>query len=189
MRNALTLVLTLLSGMVVCAQTDSLSADTLFYDDTVEYSAPKKNPIYYFGSPFCEHFLELRYTSGDDGLGLGAMYSYLPEVWGFNVSAFMMDYNYYWLSGGAAYRLSKPWSHFDWHLYGNAGLSYDNSAIHRLHPTLEMGIRCASADGMGQFCITSGTLGVMTNFDGMYLTFGIGLSLTTALSLLLFLIP
>ena len=140
----------LLSGMVAYAQTDSLSADTLFYDDTVEYSAPKKNPIYYFGSPFCEHFLELRYTSGDDGLGLGAMYSYLPEVWGFNVSAFMMDYNYYWLSGGAAYRLSKPWSHFDWHLYGNAGLSYDNSAIHQLHPTLEMGIRCASADGMGQ---------------------------------------
>ena len=163
MRKALTLALMLLSGMVACAQTDSLSADTLFYDDTVEYSAPKKNPIYYFGSPFCEHFLELRYTSGDDGLGLGAMYSYLPEVWGFNVSAFMMDYNYYWLSGGAAYRLS-----------------YDNSAIHQLHPTLEMGIRCASADGMGQFCITSGTLGVMTNFDGMYLTFGIGLSLTTA---------
>ena len=189
MRGFVTLVLMLLGGVVACAQTDSLAADAAFYDDTAEYSAPKKNPIYYFGSPFCEHFLELRYTSGPDGFGLGAMYSYNPEVWGFNVSAFMMDYNYYWFSGGAVYRLSKPWTTYDWHLYGNVGVSYDHTAIHQLHPTIEGGLRCAAPNGLGKFCLTSGSVGVMTNFDGVYITFGIGLSLVTALSMFLFLIP
>lgn len=193
MRKVLTLALMLLSGMVVCAQyegvVDSLAVDSAYNNDTVEFFAPKKNPIYYFGSPFCEHFCELRYTSGPDGFGLGAMYTYLPEVWGFNVSAFMMDLDYYWLSGGAAYRLSKPWSDFDWHLYGNVGLSFDHAAIHQLRPTVEAGIRWSEAKGLGRFSLTSGTLGLMTNFDGVYITFGIGLTISSVLSFLLFLIP
>ncbi len=193
MRKTIILALLLLSGMAACAQyegeADSLAADTLLYDDTVVYSAPKRNPIYYFGSPFCEHFCELRYTTGPDGLGLGAMYTYLPEVWGFNVSAFMMELDYFWLSGGAAYRLSKPWSDADWHLYGNVGLSYDYAAIHQLRPTVEAGFRWSQAKGLGSFSITSGSLGLMTNFDGVYITFGIGLTISSALSLLLFLIP
>ena len=189
MRKTLTLSLMLLCGMAVCAQTDSIAAGRAFYDDTVEYYAPKKNPIYYFGSPFCEHFFEFKYTAGPDGFGLGAMYSYLPEVWGFNASAYMMDIGYYWLSGGAAYRLSKPWNDADWHLYGNVGLCYDEGAIYQLHPTLEAGVRWSEAKGLGKFCLTSGSIGMMTNFDGMYITFGIGLSISTVLSFLLFLIP
>ena len=52
-------------------------------------------------------------------------------------------------------------------------------------PSLEAGIRWASPEGMRGFCYSSGTLGVMTNFDGVYVTFGLGLSVGTLFSLIL----
>ena len=187
MRRTLTFALMLLCGTVVCAQNDlvadSLAADTAYYYDTVEYSAPKRNPIYYFGNPFCDHFCEIKALAGLWDVGIGLDYTYLPEVWGFNVSG-MVGLNNLWLSGGADYRLSKPWSEMDWHLYGNAGIRCEDGSFSQIRPTLEAGIRLASPEGLGRFCHTSGTLGVLTDFDGVYVTFGLGLSVTTLLSLL-----
>jgi hypothetical protein len=90
-----------------------------------------------------------------------------------------------WLSGGAAYRLSKLWSRYDWHLYGNAGVCCEDGSFRHIRPSLEAGIRWASPEGMRGFCYSSGTLGVMTNFDGVYVTFGLGLSVGTLFSLIL----
>ena len=82
MKRQLIIGLLLLSLYPVAAQTDStVWADDMGYDSVV-YSAPRRNPIYYFGSPFCEHFAELRVGYGDGSLGLGLNYTYLPEVWG-----------------------------------------------------------------------------------------------------------
>ena len=100
MRKVLTLALMLLSGMVVCAQyegvADSLAVDSAYYNDTVEFFAPKKNPIYYFGSPFCEHFCELRYTSGPDGFGLGALFFKLINEYNYDRGSFsnFMEYTF-----------------------------------------------------------------------------------------------
>ena len=100
MKKVLTAILLIVCGAAASAQVDTVGragtpADTNYYYDTVEYFAPKRNPIYYFGSPFCDHFFELRCILGGDDIGLGALYTYLPEVWGFNVSASMMDVKYF----------------------------------------------------------------------------------------------
>ena len=193
MKKVLTAILLIVCGAAAFAQVDTVGragtpADTNYYYDTVEYFAPKRNPIYYFGSPFCDHFFELRVILGGGNIGLGAMYTYLPEVWGFNVSASMMDVKYFMLSGGAAYRLSKPWSEYDWHLYGNAGISFDYYGSPRLRPTVEAGVRFASAMGLDKLCMSSGSLGIMTDFNRVYATFGIGLSISAILSIFLLLV-
>ena len=90
--------LTLLLTTAAYAQTDSIRShpnDTIetgpyAYFDTAEYEGkmfykPRRNPIYYFGNPFCEHFAEGRLIIGPEGIGLGGVYSYIPEGGGVNV--------------------------------------------------------------------------------------------------------
>ena len=191
MKRILTIAALLLAGVYVFAQSDT-AGDTLYssysaVDDTVEYHAPKRNPIYYFGNPFNDHFAEIKLFAGPYDAGVGIDYTYLPEVWGINASGHI-GYANLWLSSGASYRLSKPWSDSDWHLYGNAGICCEDGSFRHIRPTLEAGIRWASPNGLNHFCYSSGTLGAMTNFDGVYFTFGMGLSLGTMLSLILLLI-
>ena len=191
---------TLLLTTAAYAQTDSIRShpnDTIetgpyAYFDTAEYEGkmfykPRRNPIYYFGNPFCEHFAEGRLIIGPEGIGLGGVYSYIPEVWGFNVSTTLLNSSFYWVSGGGAYRLSKPWTYFDWHLYSNIGLNYDNHSKPVIYPTLEAGVRLASPDGSGKFCMTSASVGVLTDFHSVYVTMGFGISITAVVAMLLLL--
>lgn len=191
MKRILTLTALLLAGVYGYAQNDKVD-DSLYYaysaiDDTVEYHAPKRNPIYYFGNPFNDHFAEIRLFAGPYDAGVGLDYTYLPEVWGFNLSG-NIGFANLWLSGGTSYRLSKPWSNNDWHLYGNVGICCEDGSFRHIRPTLEVGIRWASPEGIRHFCYSSGTLGVMTNFDGVYFTLGFGLSVGALFSLVLLLL-
>ena len=187
MKRQLIISLLLLSLYPLAAQTDStVWADDMGYDSIV-YSAPRRNPIYYFGSPFCEHFAELRVGYGDGSLGLGLNYTYLPEVWGAHLAAFW-DGQSRWLVAGAEYRLSKPWNRLDWHLYGSAGFCQEIPRPSTLRPAAEVGIRLAEGERSGKFCYTSGTIGVMTDFDRVFVTVGIGLSISLLFSTLILLI-
>ena len=119
---------------------------------------------------------------GFDDIGLGVNYTYLPEVWGGHVTGYVL--NTIWVLGGPDYRLSKPWNDIDWHLYGSVGFCY-NSDYDRLHPAMEMGFRIASPTGSGKFSINSATFGAMTNFESVYVTLGLSISLCTLFTLLL----
>ncbi|MBQ9864911.1 MAG: hypothetical protein IJM33_06175 [Bacteroidales bacterium] len=187
MKRQLIISLLLLSLYPLAAQTDSAVwvGDTGY--DSVVYSAPRKNPIYYFGSPFCEHFAELKAGYGNGSLGLGLNYTYLPEVWGAHLSGYW-DGRSRWLVAGAEYRLSKPWNSLDWHLYGSAGICQPVTQPSSLRPAAEVGIRLADSDRSGKFCYTSGTIGVMTDFDRVFVTVGIGLSVSLLFSTLILLI-
>ena len=184
MRRALIYTAFILSWLCAAAQSRDVVDTSAATYDTVQYFAPKVNPIRYFGSPFCNHFAEIRLFTGLYDAGVGLDYTYLPEIWGFNLAG-NVGYANLWLSGGAAYRLSKPWSRYDWHLYGNVGVCCEDGSFRHVRPSLEAGIRWASPEGMRGFCYSSGTLGVMTNFDGLYVTFGLGLSVGTLFSLIL----
>ncbi len=156
--------------------------DSAYYEDE-PVQAPNINPIYYFGSPFSAHFAELKFFAGIGDRGFGIDYAYLPEVWGFHVNG-MVGRAGYWVSAGGDLRLSKPWSKADWHCYGSVGVSGGDNP---LRPTLEAGVRVAAVEHDGKFCITSGTLGVMTNFQGVFVTVGFGLSICVLASAAVFL--
>lgn len=181
MRRLLLIMAWLAAAVTAAAQVEpaqQLPDDSLYYDAAAEevYQQPRINPIYYFGSPFCEHFSELRFLVGIEDMGLGFDYAYLPEVWGFHVSAIFGGYNEYFLAG-ADYRLSKPWDNADWHLYGSLGACLGNHGDY-LRPALEVGLRAASPIQQGRFCFTSGTLGVLTTGDTWYLTIGCSLTIS-----------
>ncbi|MBO4600268.1 MAG: hypothetical protein J5641_05970 [Bacteroidales bacterium] len=186
MKKALIISLLLLCLAPMRAQTDSLLvpkvADTAYSED--DYQAPNINPIYYFGSPFCEHFAEGKVFAGIDDYGLGFNYTYLPEVWGGHLTGYVL--NTLWVMVGPDYRLSKPWQTIDWHVYGSAGVFYDGDfAI--WHPAMEVGVRAGSGVNDGKFCFNSGTLGLMTNFEGIYVTLGLSLTISALMTLLLLL--
>ena len=186
MKKALIIGLMILGVTPLWAQTDSvlvpLSDDTLYSED--EYQAPNINPIYYFGNPFSEHFAEAKAFVGIEDIGVGLSYAYLPEVWGFNLSAYA--HNTLWVLGGPCYRLSKPWSDYDWHLFGSLGINYDEDFA-TLRPAMEVGVRANFFDIGGKFCMNSASLGVMTNFDGTYVTVGASLSISLICLILLLL--
>lgn len=186
MKRLLLIGLLLLCHISMRAQTDSVAVpqweDTAYSEE--EYQAPNIHPIYYFGSPFCEHFAEMKLFLGFDDLGLGFNYTYLPEVWGGHLTGYTL--NTLWVMGGPDYRLSKPWDNTDWHLYGSLGFCYDGD-YDLLHPAMEVGLRIASPTGSGTFCINSVTFGAMTNFESFYVTMGLSISLCTLFSLLLIL--
>jgi hypothetical protein len=177
MKKALIIGLLLWGLAPLRAQTDSVSAtvpyDTAYSED--EYQAPNINPIYYFGSPFSDHFAEAKIFLGTMDVGAGLSYAYLPEVWGFNLSAYA--HNTLWVLAGAEYRLSKPWNKHDWHLFGSAGINYDEDFA-TTRPAMEVGVRATFWDTGTKFCTNSASLGVMTDFDGVYVTVGASLSLS-----------
>lgn len=92
------------------------------YDDTPEgFGAGRRNPIYYYGHNFSTISIEFSYLEGSSDRAWGAMVSYTPEVWGGYASCHIGEY-YLWGSCGAEYRLSKPWSDLDWHLFGGVAV-------------------------------------------------------------------
>lgn len=187
MRRLLLIIAWLAAAFTAAAQVDSLPQqplpnDSLFYDYAAEetFQKPNKNPIYYFGSPFCEHFAEVRFIASTDDFAVGADYAYLPEVWGFHVCA-MVGKKYNWLMAGADYRLSKPWSNVDLHLYGSLGVAQSEYWKY-VRPALEAGVRVGAAEQLGRLCLTSGTLGLLTTGDNLYVTVGFGLTISVLAS-------
>jgi len=186
----LTLTL-LLFAATLWAQSDSTITSGIAQDDTsayeeVQYRAPNRNPIYYFGSPFASHFAELNFLLGAHDLGIGLTYTYLPEVWGGHITGFT-GLAARWLMVGADYRLSKPWTKSDWHLYGSFGYrhgtsdgSFLSSATRQkmvYGPAMEVGVRLGRIPSWGSFCMTSGSLGVLTDFQTVYVALGFSTSL------------
>ena len=170
--------------MPVQVHTDSVAdtnipADARAYDEEADegYRNPNKNPIYYFGSPFCEHFCEIQYVAGKGEIGIGIDYAYVPEVWGFHVSGYLGISNW-WVAPGVDFRLSKPWNQKDWHLYGSAGVCIPHGDTNPIRPLAEVGVRYAGDGTWGNFCMRSAKVGVMTNFDGVFVTFGFSLSIS-----------
>lgn len=182
MRRLLTLLALTLALATAHAQSDSAFVtqsavdDTAYYMEELAYQKPVANPLRLFGSPFCEHFMEASSIVGVGDIALGISYAYVPEVWGGRVQ-YQYGFNHRWLALGPELRLSKPWNEADWHIYGTVGASIekDNNAV---RPTLEFGARVAPGQNRGRFCFSSYSMGVMTNFDGVYLTFGFGLSVS-----------
>ena len=186
MKHALTIVLLMLMLCRLQAQNDSLTGSPLentAYDEEV-YEAPNINPIYYFGSPFSEHFAEAKLFLGTDDIGAGLSYCYIPEVWGFNISAYV--HNTLWAVAGAEYRLSKPWNRSDWHLFGSVGVNYEVDFA-TVRPAMEVGARVTLFSTGNKFCLNSASVGVLTDFDGVYVTVGTSLSLSLIFMSLFFL--
>lgn len=192
------LLMLLLTSSVVCAQNEGHTAtDTnaknasYSYYESVPYKAPNRNPLYYFGSPFAEHFAEIDFILGSADLGIGFTYTYLPEVWGGHITG-RTGYENDWLMAGADYRLSKPWSRIDGHLYASAGCriqtyQHPHTTVPKYAPALEAGIRIGSIPSFSKFCMTSAKVGVLTDFQDAYLTLGLSISLTAMASSLILL--
>lgn len=176
----------------------NINADAIAIDDTAYeeegYSATYRNPIYYFGNPFCAHFAECRFTIGE-AFGLGVSYTYLPEVWGIHatVGTFLrIDHDLHcsnlMLSVGPDYRLSKPWSLYDFHFFGSIGIRcLDRDKTIPARPTLEVGAQMSHAGNPGGFCFNSGSLSLLTDFQHFYVTLGVSLSLSVIASSLVIL--
>lgn len=190
MKKILLAVALLLLTSTMWAQSDSTITSGIAQDDTstyqeVHYKAPNRNPIYYFGSPFASHFAELNFMLGSDDMGIGLTYAYLPEVWGGHITG-MVGFRARWLMLGADYRLSKPWTKSDWHLYGSFG--YRHGALNGsllsstpkdqmgFKPAAEVGIRLGRIPSWGSFCLSSASLGLLTDFNNVYVTFGFSTS-------------
>lgn len=156
------------------------------YEEIV-YQAPNVNPIYLFGSPFCEHFAELGFLLGIEDQGIGLTYAYLPEVWGGHATAYM-GYETLWLMGGADYRMSKPWSKCDVHLCGSAGVCCMDRSFGQMRPAAGLGLRVSEPADRGRLSLVSGNVGVVTDFNTYYLTLGFSLSLAALASAFLLLI-
>ena len=181
MRRILTVAILLATSLSAVAQTDTAAVlhwdgglDSVVYDD--EFQRPSKHPIYYFGNPFCDHFLELKTSVGPEDWAVGITYAYLPEVWGVHVTSYLgTEYN--WLLAGTQYRLSMPWTPLDWHLYGSLGITRSMYRSQTL-PALEVGVRVGSPQGTGSFCTTSATAGFLTTGKYLFFTVGLGLSIS-----------
>lgn len=220
MKKTLIAILLLASVSVTWAQVDSIDVSAIAKDDTAalsvpdasldisaiaiddtgnyefeNYSSPLRNPIYYFGNPFASHFASTRFMIGKT-FGFGFEYAYIPEVWGFQVSAgtilrinndISISCSNLLLSAGADYRLSKPWSEYDFHLFGCVGISCLDRDKAAPRPTLEAGIRMAGTNAIKDFCINSGSLSIMTDFQTYYVTLGVSLALSTVTAAFLFL--
>lgn len=145
------------------------------------YSPSRVNPLRLFGSPFCNHFAEFKYFGGWDDYGVGLSYTYLPELWGGHVTAYVGDMSYS-IMAGAEYRLSKPWNNVDWHLYGSVGVRQKQCMGVTTRPMAELGLRVANGGPKGGFCYSSGTLGVMYDGRDAYVTIGFGVSITALAS-------
>lgn len=178
---------------VAKATPGSLPSDSLFLNaraqdstalstqEEVSYRLPGKNPIYYFGSPFASHFFEIPVLIGVDNkdfdIGIGINYSYVPEVWGFNIQA-MTSLEANWYMVGAIYRLSKPWNSFDWQVFGNVGLRHAHPLYrddYTYLPTLSVGIRLAEPLLPIFLSSTNYSLSALTDFQRIYLMFGISI--------------
>lgn len=179
MRHGLTFVILTLLFLHAGAQVDSAGyapaeTDTGYYEE-VDYHSPSRNPIYYFGSPFADHFFEAKMLLGIYDVALGLNYTYLPEVWGGHLSI-LYGIEHTWITGGAEYRLAKPWSTYDWHLYGGLGVAMGRRETHSA-PAIEAGIRMAAPAEDDRFSLLSGTMGVMTTGREWYFTFSISATL------------
>lgn len=174
MKQLYVFFLILLCSFGLSAQVDS----TLYYnsdESQLVYSKPNVNLLKLFGSSFSEHFAEVKYLASTTEFGVGFNYSHIPELWGYNVTAAYSPSSI-WMGGGACLRLSDPWSEFDWHIYGNAGLRmYHLPDNHLVRPTLEVGFRWAKGVDVGKFSVNSGALGILTDFRQMYITINFGL--------------
>lgn len=162
-------------------------------EEEITYRAPQRNAIYYFGSSFAEHFIEMPFAmsfsqyEGLEDIGIGLSYTYLPEVWGGNLTAYRTL-----LGGcvmpGVVYRLSKPWQRVDWQAYANVGYFHNSyfAGPNAYSPAVAAGIRCGGTH-WGKFSIVSGTIGAMSDFGNVYFTLGFNIS-WIALTDLLFLL-
>lgn len=205
MRRLLLHIVFVLICTDVWCQNDTVRSEAQPYDTATYYyyydsayhpqalvQAPNRNPIYYFDSPFCDHFLELKNLFSRGAFGWGLSYTYLPEVWGGNLS-FVSGSDYLtkssltYLSAGCNYRLSRPWWTVDLQLVGDVGVLASNN-FSWIRPTLEAGCRLSWGEGFGRFSLNSISLGVMTDFNGIYGTVGLSLILAP-LSIILFAIP
>ncbi len=190
-RLLITLPLLLLAA-TMWAQSDSTITAGIAQDDTsatpaeVRYKTPNRNPIYYFGSPFASHFAELNFMLGSNDLGTGLTYTYLPEVWGGHITG-MVGFTGRWLMAGGDYRFAKPWSRADWHLYGSLGYRYGSlngtilstASLDHIgyRPAMEVGIRLGGIPSRGSFCMNSAKLGLLTDFQNVYVTIGFSASI------------
>ena len=186
------------SGM---AQGDTSATSGMARDDTsryeeVQYKAPNRNPIYYFGSPFAHHFAEVDFLLGLNDLGIGFTYTYLPEVWGGHITG-IAGFCARWLMVGTDYRLSKPWNKSDWHLYGSLGYRHGtkdrtlmaNAPRNNIGfgPAMEVGVRVGRVPSHGTFCLTSANLGLLTDFQNVYVTLGFSCTMAVLASAFIFL--
>lgn len=149
-----------------------------YYEEPLVYSKPQRNALAYFGSSFAEHFLDVKCMVGADDVGIGLNYTFIPEIWGFNLTAYDC-FDSQWALAGFNYRLSKPWNRCDWQLYGDLGVGYyDNPYIGIGYtPAIEAGVRLSGSNGR-HFGHYSGTIGVLTDMQRTYFTFGVSISLT-----------
>lgn len=183
-----------MAAMMATAQNDSIPTTGIAQDDSsyvqeeVEYRAPRRNPIYYFDSPFASHFVECKMMAGAADLGLGVEYAYLSEVWGFHVSGIAGIFSS-WGLAGVNYRLSSPWANADYQVYGSFGFrnGIDDSFVvdyntRCMRPALELGMRVSAVDGWGRFSTTSVSLGYLTDFTHNYVTLGLNVSICTAIT-------
>ena len=180
MKRFLVVLLLLLSGGMASAQNDTVALPDAVADSDAyafeEYTAPRRNPLRYFGSPFADHYCEARLMIGSCDNALGVAYTYLPEVWGGHFSA-MWGLNCYWLTGGADLRLSKPWSDYDWHLFGSVGAGQDRFD-RRWHPMGEVGVRMGAPSNPDRFGHLSGSLSVCLTDEGWAVVCGLSITLT-----------
>lgn len=124
------LLLVLLSSFGVAMAQNVIGAP-VYYSDSTQYrpghgTAYDSNPrLHRYGTKgfaksendFNKIFLEAKAMIGTLDATLGASLTYVPDDWGLYASC-MWGVNYDWSSFGGVYRLSGPYSQYDWQLYG-----------------------------------------------------------------------
>lgn len=151
---------------------DSTNVDSAYCD--YEYSASKYNPLKYFGSPFAVHFGEVKYIIGKKEMSYGINYANIPELWGWHIWSAISNKRS-WVTAGADYRLSKPWSKYDCSTFGSLGINITNGINPNYKPTFEIGFRIAEGETAGKFNFFSGTMSLITDGQNFYVSIGMSL--------------
>lgn len=142
------------------------------------YVRPKHHYFNSLDDQYCGFFAEAELLLGDHTIAAGANLTYLPERWGAYVSLLGGTRGSY-LSAGPALRLSGYDDDIDWHLYG--GIMFAPR-----HLGAEAGVRIAAPQRRGDFCWTSGSMGLGVINGDTYFTLGFSLHIM-AVSTLTFL--
>lgn len=181
MKKILLMMAVLLIGSTTLAQ--NVIGSPVYYNDSTQYrpghgmgyeNERKTHPYHPLhlkqDYDYNKVFVETRLMLGGLDAAWGLDLSYVPGDWGGYVSN-MWGSNYDYMSAGAVYRLSAPYSDYDWQLYG--GLLFGPGM------GCEGGVRVAFDNfGRNNFSWWSASLGVGSIQGYGFVKIGLSIGLT-----------
>ena len=142
-------------------------------DTAMPYRRPKHHYLNNLEERYHSIFAEGEVLRGNSDYAFGLNFTYLPKRWGAYGSV-LLGARHDYLSVGPALRLSDYDSYLDWQLYG--GIMFGGRST-----GAEVGLRIATPQHDGEFCITSASMGMAIVGNHAFVTFGASIGVMAAI--------